>query len=67
MYVCGQTSQAILQYSLSTAWDVSTASYDNVSRDVFIDTLPQDITFKPDGIAGCIFVEILLMMFIRWI
>ena len=50
MYVCGQTSQAILQYSLSTAWDVSTASYDNVSRDVSgRDTLPQDITFKPDG------------------
>ena len=50
MYVCGQTSRAILQYSLSTAWDVSTASYDNVSRDVSgRDTIPQDITFKPDG------------------
>ena len=35
---------------IDTAYDVSTASYDNVSRDVSgRDGNPQDITFKPDG------------------
>jgi hypothetical protein len=31
MYVAGNSSETVYQYSLSTAWDVSTASYDSVS------------------------------------
>jgi hypothetical protein len=31
MYLVGTNSDLVLQYSLSTPWDVSTASYDNVS------------------------------------
>jgi sugar lactone lactonase YvrE len=50
MYVIGLGNDAIYQYTLSTAWDVSTASYDNVSFSVASDEgLPVGITFKPDG------------------
>ena len=50
MYVVGNTSDTVNQYSLSTAWDVSTASYDNVSFSVSSQNgYPSDIFFKPDG------------------
>ena len=50
MYVVGNTSDTVNQYSLSTAWDVSTATYDNVSFNVSSqDGYPSDIFFKPDG------------------
>ena len=40
----------IYQYTLSTAWDVSTASYDSKSLDVALrDTAPQGVAFKTDG------------------
>ena len=38
MYIGDTTSETIFQYSLSTAWDVSTASYDSVSLDVSTQT-----------------------------
>ena len=47
MYIGGDTNNTIYQYSLSTAWDVSTASYDSKSF-----AFTQDIRgfqFKPDG------------------
>ena len=34
MYMAGNFNDAIYQYTLSTAWDVSTASYDSVSLDI---------------------------------
>ena len=34
MYILGINSDAVFQYSLSTAWDLSTASYDSVSFSV---------------------------------
>jgi len=35
---------------LSTAWDVSTASYDSKSKDVSSEeSSPFDVAFKPDG------------------
>ena len=50
MYISGETSDAVYQYSLSTAWDVSTASYDNVSFDPTAQgAQPYCIRFKPDG------------------
>jgi len=51
MFTCGFGTDAIYQYSLSTAYDISTASYDSVSFSVS-SQLPNlfDITFKPDGL-----------------
>jgi sugar lactone lactonase YvrE len=50
MYVTGFNSGAVYQYSLSTAWNVGTASYDSVSFSVSSqDAGPQAIFFKPDG------------------
>ena len=50
MYVIGAVNNLVYQYSLSTAWDISTASYDSVSFSVASqDTSPQSIFFKPDG------------------
>jgi sugar lactone lactonase YvrE len=44
------TNQHIWQYSLSTAWDVTTASYDNVSLNTSAqNTRQRDLRFKPDG------------------
>ena len=51
MYVQSSTpTDVVLQYSLSTAWDVSTASYDSVTFDVSTQAPgPYGIDFKPDG------------------
>ena len=50
MYVCSDSPDAVLQYSLSTAWDVSSASYDSVSFSVASETTgPYAFHFKPDG------------------
>lgn len=51
MYIVGTTQRLVLQYSLATAWDVTTASYDaGVSFSVAPqDSSPQNICFSPDG------------------
>lgn len=50
MYVIGAANDNIYQYSLSTAWDLSTASYDSVSFSVASQEIsPSDVFFKPDG------------------
>jgi DNA-binding beta-propeller fold protein YncE len=50
MYIFGAGSNSVYQYSLSTAFDVSTASYDNVSFSVNSqDTGPRNIAFNNDG------------------
>ena len=50
MWVIGQTSDAVSQYSLSTAWDVSTASYDSIAFSVASqEASPQGFFFKTDG------------------
>lgn len=50
MYVCGQTD-AVYQYTLSTAWDVSTASYDSVSFSTAsqITGVPWSMSFSDGG------------------
>ena len=48
MYVTGSTGDDVNQYSLSTAWDVSTATFVRVSAAVG-DSAPQDVFFKEDG------------------
>ena len=50
VYVIGSGSKSIFQYSLSTAWDISSASYDNKSFSVSSqDGTPVNLFFKPDG------------------
>jgi len=50
MYVTGTSSDAVNQYTLSTGFDVSTASYDSVSFSVQSqDGGPQGLAFNPDG------------------
>ena len=46
----GDVNATIYQYSLSTPWDISTASYDSKSKDVSSeDAYPYGLFFKPDG------------------
>jgi hypothetical protein len=48
MYLCADGSiDAVFQYTLSTPWDLSTASYDTVS--FASGTNPEDISLKTDG------------------
>jgi hypothetical protein len=50
MYIMGGTTDAIYQYSLSIAWDISSASYDSISFSVSLqETSPSGLFFKPDG------------------
>jgi sugar lactone lactonase YvrE len=49
MYICGSTGDDVNEYNLSTAWDISTASYSqnfDVSNEDFF---PHSVSFKPDG------------------
>jgi DNA-binding beta-propeller fold protein YncE len=47
-YVMSNTNDRIYQYSMSTAWDISTSSYDNKSHPTD-NTNPRHLWFKPDG------------------
>src|SRR3989344_4496538 len=50
MYVLGTTNDAVRQYTLATPWDVSTATYDNISFSVTTqETLPTVLAFRGDG------------------
>ncbi len=50
LYCLGTTTFLIFQYTLATAWDISTASYDNkFFSPTTQDTSPQGLFFKPDG------------------
>ena len=50
MYIVGTTQDTVFQYTLGTAWDILTASYDTVSFSVSSqDGTPSDIEFSYDG------------------
>jgi len=50
MYMIGPSSDSVYQYSLSTAFDLSTASYDSISFSVSSqDTNPSSVAFNSDG------------------
>ena len=51
MYIGGNINDSVFQYTLSTAWDISTASYDSVSFSVAatLAGAPTAMYFKPDG------------------
>jgi hypothetical protein len=50
MYVLGQNSDYVNEYDLSTAWDISTASYLRRFSIVAQDTVARGLFFKPDGL-----------------
>ncbi len=49
MYVIGTTGDDVNEYDLSTAWDVSTASFLQLFSVAAQETAPEDVFFKPDG------------------
>ena len=49
MYICGTTGDDVNEYNLSTAWDVSTASYVQNFSVSSQDGFPHELFFKPDG------------------
>ena len=50
MYILDDNTDAVYQYSLVTAWDVSTATYDNKSFSVTsYETQPNGLTFSHNG------------------
>jgi sugar lactone lactonase YvrE len=51
MYVNGSTGDDVNQYSLSTAFDVSTATFVRLFSTSAQDSAPTDIFFKPDGLS----------------
>lgn len=51
MYVVGAGNDAVREYSLATAWDVSTASYVRGKSVVAEETAASSVFFSPDGAA----------------
>jgi DNA-binding beta-propeller fold protein YncE len=49
MYITGTTSDAVHEYDLGTAWDISTASFVQNFSVATEDGTPQGMFFKPDG------------------
>ena len=49
MYVIGSTGDDVNEYTLSTTWDVTTASYLQNFSVAAQEATPQGIFFKPDG------------------
>ena len=49
MYVIGVSGDDVNEYNLSTAWDISTASYFQAFSVSGQETVPSGIFFKPDG------------------
>jgi sugar lactone lactonase YvrE len=51
MYICGITSDSVYQFSLPSAWDLLSSTYDSVSLAVAGQTgTPNAIHFRPDGL-----------------
>jgi len=50
MFIIGQSSNSVHQYSLTTGFDISTASFSGISFDVSGQAgEPESVTFNPDG------------------
>ena len=49
MFVCGTAGDDVNEYSLSTAWDLSTASYSRNFSVSSQDSYPYGVFFKPEG------------------
>lgn len=51
MYVAGSENQHVSEYHLSSAWDISTASFSKFLDVSTKDAFPSGIAFHPDGIS----------------
>jgi DNA-binding beta-propeller fold protein YncE len=49
MYIIGRTNDNVNEYDLSSAWDISTASYLQAFSVATEETVPEGLAFKPDG------------------
>lgn len=50
LYVVGSTADAVFEYNLSSAWDITTASYSGNSFSIALQDLsPESLFFKTDG------------------
>jgi hypothetical protein len=49
VYVMGAVNDTIYQYTMSTPWDISTATYDTKSFNVTEDATPTDLALSPNG------------------
>ena len=61
VYVIGQNGDDVNEYSLSTAWDISTASYVQNFSVSAQDTAPQNVFFSSRTEPGCMLPAILAM------
>jgi hypothetical protein len=50
MYIVGVSGQDVNEYDLSTAWDISSASYLQNFSVSAQETSPRGVFFKPDGL-----------------
>ena len=50
VYIIGSTNDSVYEYSLSTAWDISTASFVQSFSVTALDTFPTGLFFKSDGL-----------------
>ena len=50
MYICGQDGDDINEYDLSTAWDISTAVFNQLFPVDAYETSPTDVFFRDDGL-----------------
>lgn len=55
MYIIGGTGDDINQYTLSTAWDITTATFLQLFSVAAQDTIPSALSFSPDGINMYVF------------
>jgi DNA-binding beta-propeller fold protein YncE len=49
MYLCGTSNQAVDEYNLSSAWDISTLSYVQSFSVISQEGTPEGVFFHPDG------------------
>jgi sugar lactone lactonase YvrE len=49
MFICGTADSAVVEYALSTAWDISTASYTQEFSVLAQDSSVHDLHFNSDG------------------
>ena len=63
MFVIGWDKDKVFEYTLSTAWDVSTATFvDGTSK---LDDDGRDVRFNPDGTKMFVLVEVTMIEFIN--
>lgn len=51
MYVNGTTGDDVNEYTLSTAWNITTATFVTIFSTAAQDSAPADLFFKPDGLT----------------